>query len=186
MGCGVQALITPERTDRGPICSAGPEMRGTSYVDQLDRCASTVSAEYDESQVVEQTYAAGRTIRFIELRQFRTEESYTLGRHSQGASVAPRNLCQHPELSGRHSTSSLLTPLNRVTAWPSSALLPKNPTQSGRKSHLLLACWRVSKGTGLLKSSFLRSYGTAGSFKTGTPHGSTSIHQERKLRSNAW
>jgi hypothetical protein len=108
------------------------------------------------------------------------------GTHKGPLSPSPRSspACR---ASGRHSTSRLLTPLSRVTALPSSALLPTNPTQPGRKSHLLLACWRVSKGTRLLTSSFSRTATALQAHsKQGAPHGSTAIHRERKLRSNAW
>src|SRR4029077_9827214 len=88
--------------------------------------------------------------------------------------------------SGKHSISRSPTLLSRVIAWLSSAPLPTNPTLQGRKSHLLLVSWRVSKGTRLLTSSFKKT-ATAlqGHSKQGASHGSTAIPREKRLRSDA-
>src|SRR5580704_4509009 len=88
--------------------------------------------------------------------------------------------------SGKHSISRSPTLLSRVIAWLSSAPLRTNPTLPGRKSHLLLACWRVSKGTRFPTSSFKRTATALPAHsKQGAPRASTAIHRERKLGSKA-
>ena len=104
---------------------------------------------------------------------------------TRGLSRSPRCL-RASRVSGRHSILRSPTRLSRATAWPSSAPLPTNPTQPEKKSHLLLACWRVSKGTRLLTSSFKRT-ATApqGHSKQGAPRASTAILREKRSRSDA-
>src|ERR1700720_1650487 len=88
--------------------------------------------------------------------------------------------------SGKHSTSRSPTPLSRVAASPSSALLPTNRTRPGRKSHLHLASWRVSRGMRSLTFSFSRTVtGLQALSKQGGPQSSTAIPREKRLRSNA-
>jgi hypothetical protein len=58
---------------------------------------------------------------------------------------------------GKHSISRSPTPLSRVAASPSSALLLTNRTRPGRKLHLHLVSWRVSRGIRSLTSSFSKT-----------------------------
>ena len=60
-------------------------------------------------------------------------------------------------------------------------------TRPGRRSHLRLAFWRVSKGIRLPTCSFSRTAtGRQAHSKQEAPRGSTAMLREESLRSNAW
>jgi len=88
--------------------------------------------------------------------------------------------------SGKHSTSRSSTPLSKVTASPSSALLHTNRSRPGRKSPLRLTFWRVSRRKGSRTSSFSK---TATALrvrsKQAAQHGFTVIPREKRLRPKA-
>ncbi len=68
----------------------------------------------------------------------------------------------------------------------SLALLPTNRTRPGRKSHLHLASWRVSRAIRSLTFSFSRTaMALQAPSKQGALHGSTAILREKRLRSNS-
>ncbi len=88
--------------------------------------------------------------------------------------------------SGKHSTSRSSTPLSKVTASPSSALLHTNRSRPGRKSPLRSAFWRVSRGKRSRTSSFSKTaMALRVRSKQAAQHGFTAIPREKRLRPKA-